>query len=243
MENSRLKQALRYQLSYFGWSSLYVYGIAIAAISIVSLFITTVVYDGNVVNISGIGGVGFIHLLIVGIAGIRSDLRFFIQHGIGRRTTFFSNLYGSVICSAALGLFCEVFNLISYHWLGFTHYGPAFTSQGFLTNWMMYGFAFFFAWQVGALISLVYYRLNKMQQIILSVIAIATAVFGFSYGIRFLVGADDAFWSNFEDAIQGFFDNLFGFTLGSFAMWGVLLVGILAAIGNYLLIRRVQIKE
>jgi len=243
MNNSRLTQTLKYQLSYFGWSSLWVYGIAIGVISIIGLLITTAVYDGSVTHISGIGGVGFIHLLIVGICGIRSDLRFFIQHGIGRRTTFFSNFYGSIICSVVLGLFCEVFNLISYYWLGFTIYGSAFTVQGFLTNWMMYSFAFIFAWQVGALISLIYYRLNKMQQIIFTVIAIATVVFGFTYGIRFLVRADEALLNTFDYAIETIVGNLFGFTFGSLATWAALLVGMLAALGNYLLIRRVQIKE
>jgi len=237
MKESRLKQALHYQLNYFGWSSLYVYGIAIVVIGTIGFFVTTAVNDGYVVNITGIGGVGFVHLLIMGIAGIRSDLRFFIQHGISRRTTYFSHLYGSLICGAALGLFCELFNLISYHWLGFTFYGSAFTIQSFLANWMMYMFTFFFAWQAGALISLIYYRLGKMQQIVFTVTVIALVIFGGSAGIRYFVG----FAEGFDNIINRIVESAIGLT--SMGIWIGLLFGILAAAGNYLLLRRVQIKE
>jgi len=234
MYTSRLKQAIRYQLSYFGWSFLYVYGIAAAAIIAIGSMITINASDG--ISITGIGGVGFVHFLIMGIAGIRCDLRFFIQHGIGRRTTFFSNLYGSLICSAALGLFCEVFNFISHNLLGLTFYGSAFTFQGFFTSWLAYTFTFFTAWQVGALISLIYYRLSKMQQIVFCVTTIAIFMLAVSGGIRRLVGLGDDL-----GLVQTIVENIV--LLTGLTAWVGLLVGILAAAGNYLLLRRVQIKE
>ena len=234
MYTSRLKQAIRYQLSYFGWSFLYVYGIAAAAIIAIGSMITINASDG--ISITGIGGVGFVHFLIMGIAGIRGDLRFFIQHGISRRTTFFSHFFGSLICSAALGLFCKVFNLILYHLPGFAFSGSAFTIQGFFTSWMAYIFAFFMAWQVGALISLIYYRLSKMQQIVFSVTAIAIIMLAVSGSIRRLVGLSDDL-----GLIQTTVENIIH--LAGMAVWLALLIGLLAAAGNYILIRRVQIKE
>jgi hypothetical protein len=224
-----------YQFDYIARSSLYVYGIAILVISLIGFLVTTSVNDGNV-TISGIGGVVFFHLLIVGISGIREDLKFFLHHGISRRTTYFSHLYGSLICSAALGLFCEIFNLISGHLLGFNSYSNVFTIQGFINSWISYACAFFFAWQIGVLISLIYYRLGKMQQIVFSVTAIATIIFGFSSGIRFLVETAD----DLDGLIQNLI-NSFGFF--SIGVWVGLLLGILAAVENYFLIRRVQIKD
>jgi len=235
MKNSRLKQALYYQLDYFGWSSLYVYGIAIAAMAAIGLLITTSGGNGNA-SLS-IGGVGFVHLLIMGIAEIRSDLKFFLQHGISRRTTFFSHLYGSLICGAALGLFCEFFSLVTSRWLGLAGGGSAFAIQNFLAGWLLHTVTFFFAWQIGALISLIYYRLNKMQQIVFSVTAIAAIIFAFSSGIRFLVRVSD----ELGDIIQRALENTLDFT--GAAIWVILLLGILAAAGNYFLLRRAQVKE
>jgi len=236
MKGSRLKQTLQYQFDYFAWSSLYVYGIAIAVIAVITI-LTVTAADGNIVNINvGIGGVGFVHLLVAGIAGIRSDLRFFIQHGISRRTTFFSNLYGSLICSVVLGLFCEFVYLVTGHLLRNINGVSAFATQNFFSGWMTHAAFFFFACQIGALISLIYYRLNKMQQIIFSVTAIAALVFGFSYIIRLVVGI-----AVLDSLIQGFVESAVGFT--GITIWVMLLLGALAAAGNYLLMRRVQIKE
>jgi len=237
MNTSRLKQAIHYQLNYFGWSFLYVYGIAAAVIIVIGSMMTINVSNGNGnVVTTGIGGTGFVHFLIMGIAGIRGDLRFFIQHGISRRSTFFSHFYASLICSAVLGLFCEVFNLILYYLLGFALFGSAFTIQGFLTGWVAYTFIFFTAWQVGALISLIYYRLSKMQQIVFSVTAIATIMLAVSGSIRRLVGLGDEL-----GLIRTIIENII--RLAGITAWVALLIGLLAAIGNYLLLRRVQIKE
>jgi len=235
MKDSRLKQALYYQLNYFGWSSLYVYGIAIAVIVTIRFFVTVSVSENNVV--AGIGGVGFFHLLIMGIAGIREDLKFYLQHGIGRRTTFFSHLYGSLICGAGLGLFCVVFSIVTGYLFGLNASGSVFTIQSFFVSWMLYTISFFFAWQIGALISLIYYRLNRMQQVVFSVIAVAAIIFTFSGGIRHVIGIS----GELDDIIPGILEN--PLDIISPVVWALLLFGILAAIGNYFLLRYAQVKE
>ena len=237
MKNAKLKQALSYQLSDFAYNSLYVYGIALLVIAGLAIFATT--SEGNIITNVGIGGVGFIHLLVLGIAGIRSDLRFFIQHGIGRRTTFFSNLYGSIICSIALGLFCEIVNVSVSLLPGFV-VETEWLVQSFLISWLSHAVMFFFAWQIGALISLVYYRLSKTQQIVFTVLAIAALVLG----VRVL-GVLGVMIEHLTGAIQldatVFVIPVYAPTLTMPVI--VLIIAILAAVGNYLLIRRVQIKE
>ena len=235
MKGSRLKQALYYQLSDFGWSSLYVYGITAAIVVAIGFLVTTSTSESGIDF--GIGIVGFVHLLIVGIDGIREYLRFFLQHGIGRSTIFFSNLFASLICSIALGLFCELFNLFTGYWFSDAVFGHAFAVRGLIVGWMLHAVFFFFAWQVGAMISLIYYRLNKVQQSVFSVASIATIILAFSGGIRRLASASD----EFVDMIQRAVDNPLGLT--SIVFWAVLALGILSAVGSYLLIRRVHVRE
>ena len=235
MKDSKLKQTLYCQLKYFGSSSIYVYGISIAVMAAAAFFITTSVNDSNI-NIS-IGGVGFFHLLILGIVGIRCDLKFFLQHGIGRSTTYFSHLYGSLICGAALGLFCVVFSIITDYLFGLTGSGSVLTIQSFLASWMLYTITFFFAWQIGALISLIYYRLNKMQQIVFSVISIAAIMFIFSSGIRYLTG----FSGDFGELVLRILDN--PLNIISPFVSAALVSAILAAIGNYFLLRYAQVRD
>ena len=233
MKASRLKQTLQYQMNYFGWSSLYVYGISVAAIIVLNLFIYINVNDANV--FTGIGGVGFVHLLILGI-GIRGDLMFFVQHGISRRTTFVSNLLGSLICSAALGLFCLIFNHISSTLLNFTE--SSFSSaREFFEGWGRYITAFFFAWQIGTLISLIFYRLRQMGKVLFSVLSIA-AVMILPFGsIRYVIGFPDDFGDIIQQVAEGSFNILSPIFLV------VLILGTFAAAGNYLLLRRAPIKE
>ena len=234
MTSSRLNQALFYQLRSFGWSSLYVYGISLCVIVAVRLLFA---FSGNGGNFTAaIGGVGFFHFLIIGIAGIRADLRFFIQHGMSRRTTFLSNLYGSLICGIALGLFCMLFNLIAGHWLRLIHTDSAFTIPGFFTDWAGYTFSFFFAWQIGALISLIYYRLGKTQQIVFTAAVFAFTMLGGLGAILRFIGLA----GGFENMIHWIVENPESLT--TMGIWFCLPIGILAAAGNSLLLRRVQIK-
>lgn len=231
MKNSRLKQAIKYQLSYFGWSSLCVYSIAIAVLVVISLLVTFSFQDGN--TFVGIGGTGFIHLLILGL-GIRSDLKFFLQHGISRRTVYFSNLSGSLICSVLLGLFCVIFELIAIQWLSL--FGNT-IGGGFFENWLMYSIIFFFAWQIGVLISLIYYRLGKIQQVVFSVLAIGAFVLLFSGSVAFI--------GNFTYDFGGLIERLTSDSLGilrSPVVGLMAILGVIAPICNYFLLRRASIK-
>ena len=235
MNDSRLKKAMRYQLYNFVWSCLYVYGIAIAVIVAIGILVTAFGNTGFV-SIS-ISGVGFFHLLIVGITWIREDFKFFIQHGISRRTTFFSHLYVSLIGSALVGVLCEFVSLITNLLLNSAITIPALARYSFFSGWLTHTIFFFFAWQIGALLSLIYYRLNKIQQVVFSVTVVATIVFGGSYGVYLLTRIAD----DLDGLFLNFLDNTLGLT--SMAVLLGLVFGILAVIGNYLLLRRVQIKE
>ena len=233
-EYFKIKQALNYQLSYFAWSSLWVYGIAIALMCILGAWTVITVNDVNVST--GLGGVAFVHLLVFGI-GIRGDLKFYTQHGISRRTTFLSHLYGSLICAVAVGLLCSIFNVIAGRWLGFSGGYEDHNIINFLTDWIMYISVFIFAWQIGTLISMIFYRLNNLQKVVFSVLSIGFLIFAFVVGIRYIV--------NFTEDFEALVIRL---TEGAFAVISPTLIitfslAILAMCGNYLLLRRSPIKE
>ena len=235
MNSLRLKQTLKYQLSYFGWSSLWVYGISVTVMAVVIALVAFSVTDSNIS--AGLGGVGFLHLFILGI-GIRSDLKFFLQHGISRRTTFFNNLIGSFICAVMLGLFCEVFNLIFNRWIYISGYVDASGISGFFKGWIAYVCSFFFAWQVGALISLIYYRLGALQKVIFSVLGAGALVLGFSGAVRYIIGIADEFGDGMlQSLFEGSLDIVMPIALG------VLILAMFSAVGNYFLLRRAPVKE
>ena len=234
MNSSRLKQALHYQLNYFGWSSLWVYGITVAVMIALSGVIVFSVNDANI-N-AGISSVAFVHLLILGI-DIRGDLKFYLQHGISRRTTFLSNLFSSILCAVLLGIFCEVIYLILNRWINQSELLYAYGAFNFLINWLRNTIMFVFAWQIGTLISLIYYRLGAMQKVIFSVLAIGALILTFSGAIRFIVSFTDDFTELVTKLADSSFDVLSPVLLIALAL------AIIATFGNYLLLRRAPVKE
>ena len=236
MNNMRLKPAMHYQLNYMFWASLCILGIAAAIVVFLRLVVGVVVIN---INIGGdtsqgdflfsVGAILAITFFIIGIAGIREDLKFFIQHGMGRCTTYFSHILTSLASGLALGLLCELLNLFSRAWPAFPVSGLMFSDQGFLAGWMLHTLCFFFVWQLGALISLIYYRMSNWIQVTIFSILL--------FGLPTFIGLAIGDFDGVVNTIVNFFVNP-----PAFAPLFVI-GGILAALGNFLLIRRAQIKE
>jgi len=238
MNNLNLKPAMRYQLDYLKNAFLIALGILFVASIVISVFISFRVLGENS-TLMGIDGVFVIMIFIIGICGIREDLRFFIQHGMGRLTTYFSTLFASLICSAALGLIITAFTAFSstlqiiriesvFSWILL----QSNSVPSLISLWILSTFTLFFANQLGILISLIYYRLNKIQCIVFSVLAGASIIFipRLTLTRRSNMGAEafDSMWHNF-------------FHTPATLILTFAIVGILAAIGSFLLLRRAQI--
>jgi hypothetical protein len=237
MNYSRLKKTLAYQFNNVGWSCLYVYGIAIVVTCILAAGFVSFSINGATTTLYNLGPVAFLHFLIIGIAGIRDDLRFFLQHGIGRRTTYFSHLYSSLIAGFAVGLFCVLYSLAWSGVLGSFWGGPVFNIPGFLLHWLIHGIGFFLAWQLGVLISLIYYRLGKLQKVVFSVLAVASILFALPQAVNRLIGAS----GDFGDMIERVVVNPPNLTAP--LLLASLPIGILMAAGNYLLLRRAPVRD
>jgi len=244
----RIKPALHYQLDYVMWTVIWVIGIGVA-ISILAHIITGVVVLGSI-NIGGffvagdsanmaysVGGVMIFIAFIFGVGGIREDLRFFVQNGLGRRTTFFATLFGALIAGAAIGLISEVFNLIHRAVPVFPLTGNQFNTGGFFVGWLMHIIAFTLAWQLGAMISLIYYRLSTVGAVVFSVVAGAMILFGFGRMVGGLIT-----WLEHNDAANLVY--LFDFARSPATMLtSILVVTAVVSTITYLLITRAQIHE
>ena len=243
MGNMRLKQALHYQLDYMFWASLWVLGIT-SAIFIVSVLLSGVAAAGNFVFVVNAGydygqftgnanAIFTIFLFVIGIVGIRSDLKFFLQNGMGRNTTFFSNLLASIIVGVVLGFINEVITVV----IAMLFVNAMNPGSNFMQNWAVSSAVFIGAWQIGALISLIYYRLNRLGQVIFTISAIALVVFGFGAFANYFLRDPDAMIERIEEFVTVSQNIAINTTLITLAIAAV------AAAGSFLLIRRAQIKE
>ena len=184
MNNLRLHPAFKYQ---FDW--ILKYAVVIMGIVAVVAILINVFFAFNVV--SGVfridvGSFMSVTFFVVGIVGIREDLRFFIQHGMGRRTAAISNLCGSLLAGVIIGLMGAILNLI-FAWITtFPFLSLRFSENiSFFPDWIIQALYLVFAWQFGVMISLIYYRLNSyFWKVIVSVAGGAAILF---FGIGALV--------------------------------------------------------
>jgi len=225
----RLKPALRYQLEYMAKASLNT--VCVIAIIVVAFRLLGAIFmiGGQIDNIN-MAVVAFVSLFIVGIASIREDLRMLLQHGMGRYTTYFSTLLIGIISGIVLGLFCELLNLIADRWHGFPMTGLIpHDGQSFFVGWLLHASLLFLAWQLGVFISLLYYRMSKMQQIVFSISAIALSVFVLTHAINSVADLEFAAPIVLPAPLS----------LTAFVMSSTALVAVL----NFLLLRRAQVRE
>ena len=177
MNNMKLYPAMRYQLIYLAETFALMFGIAAALfiVSQVGITVAGITVDSMLWNV---GTFMLFALFVVGIGGVREDLRLMIQHGIGRRTTYVSTLLSDIVAGAGFGLILELLNVISRAVPAFPFSGLVFPVEHFLASWLLHIGAFLFARQLGVMISLLYYRMNKMQAIVFSVTAGALFLLG-----------------------------------------------------------------
>ena len=257
MTKLHIKPAMRYQWSYMWRAALWTAGILIAIMLLVNVIASVIYFSYADIPIRGdigyaineafgsmhvsmidVGGMLTLMLFIAGICAIREDLRFFIQHGMGRKTTYIANILISLITAAVAGLFSVLLSLISAN-VGFLHVSLTwFHNENFFISWLLHTLSLFFAWQLGTLISLIYYRLNTLMKVVFSVAAGALflgVIPGLSISGIFAFGVPILFSTGDGITLTGFLSNPGNLGLVIFVM------GALCTIGNFLLIRRATI--
>jgi len=188
-----------------------------------------------------IGGIFAMMLFIIGIAGTREDLRYFLQHGLSRKTTFIS----SVIISLAIGIAYTLVIELAYLAFSSFNFFPSgnfrSTGSGFFGRLSAQTLMFFFAWQFGAFISLLYYRMNKAAKIIFSITAGAIILFAVPriFAIPGVIGTIITLALSFD--IASTFTGTAANPLVTILVF--LALSAIVTLGNFLLIRRAPIKE
>lgn len=104
--NSKLRilPAFRYSIKGYLKASIIFGGIMVIVYIFLNILLGLAI-DGGSANIASFEISSFIFMFILGITSIREDLRMFIQHGIGRKTSFIT----SVLCALSIGLLLSVF--------------------------------------------------------------------------------------------------------------------------------------
>ncbi|WP_312102371.1 hypothetical protein [Lachnoclostridium sp.] len=109
---------------------------------------------------------------------IRSDFLLFLQHGYSRKTLFLSTTLCLITTTAVVSLIeailYKIFNhYVSYYGIFNQAYGAAYASdagaKGMIDEYLWKFFLYILAGAIGIFISLLYYRMNKLQKIIVSV--------------------------------------------------------------------------
>ena len=243
MKKTRLKAALHYQLDYVGWSVLIVAGIGIAVAALLTVLsefafehgFSFIIINDVAVTDFNIAVILMVLIFVIGVGGVREDMRFFNQHGISRLTTYLSTLYGSLISALAIGLMGEVLNVIALAWDMFPVNGMFLGEHNFIVGWLLQAFCIFAAWQIGTFLSLLLYRMSKIQKIIFITAIVGLVMSGVRRFFIFLSMFADEIFEAYMPGREGYPDILLPMVFGVF--------GTLCAALNFLLIRRAPIKE
>lgn len=246
MTHNHLGKALRYKLrsSLPGIAIFYAISIAVLFGILIGILQLIVKIDGMENSISGFGMAAAIMVFVVGIVTIREDLRLFIQHGIGRRTIFIMESLAILIVSMILALGERLLMmagaLITQHNPNVNVYdlyqnlfmadsvgkSPLITQiESLLAFFAVIAFTYF----TGMLISLVFYRLNKLWTVI---VAVGAPLFLF-VGLPVLISYTDL---SFDAPTNFILSSPWIFTGCTLAAAAAL------AFLNWLLLRRAPIK-
>ena len=243
MNGLSLRATTRYQVGYVVEATLWVLGISAAVFIAGNLIFTGGIhlFVGDDYFADGtfgfnVGAIMVFMFFIFGVGGIREDLRFFIQNGVGRLTTFMSTIVGGIISAVGVGLASQLLTLALTLLPNFVMANIFNTEGGFFVGWLLTTGALFAAWQVGAFISLIYYRLSRNGAIIFTATIIILFVMITRGIFRNAIDLEGVILTIIAPVIEPA-QSAVGYGAA------IVIIAIAATIGNFLIIRRVQITE
>ena len=248
--NERMRCAVRFGCrNYFKGA-----GVFLGAMVLISLFFGVLVPNlggSGTSFFSGGGIMSAFFLFVLGIAGLRENLRMFLQNGVSRRTSFLAELTVLAVTAAALALLGEVlmsllqvisrgsdrfFSADLYQLLYMQFDVKAVLSPGQHVISGLFNFCLFLAVGLfGEFFSALFWRLNKFWTIVVGV-SIPVLCNAVPWGLYWLADR--------TPAVMEFFAAIAWF-LGR-SPWNVMALSLLCAAAlagiNWLLLRRTQIK-
>ncbi len=166
----KIKQSMRYQLHEFVIRAGVFY-LVIVSLFLLSLIAQFLIFRGTSVNftMSGTETTTTIFLLVMGLNSFKPPLRLYVQNGLSRRTLVVSFALSAACFAAAMALIDSIFPLIFRSSLGYSSiFAGIYDSTGLLS--ILWSMAFnFMALCCGFFISSLYYRMNKLAKVLVSV--------------------------------------------------------------------------
>ncbi|ABX40574.1 hypothetical protein [Lachnoclostridium phytofermentans] len=180
---------------------------------------------------------------------IRSDFHLFLQHGYSRKTLFLSTILCIITTSSVVALMESILfkifsHFVTYNGMYIQGYGAAYLSdvgvKGMVDEYFWKFFLYILAGAIGIFISLLYYRMNKLQKMIVSAGVPALLFVIYPISDEFLF---DGALSKISAKIMNFYT---GYAFGSEPYVNVLCnIALFALFGafSFLLLRRCNYKK
>ena len=225
---------------------LFVLGIVMVALFTMNL-IVEILIPGEEGATSGIETIGIAFIFVSGIARFKQSLKHSFANGISRKTEFVTSL----LSGATVGIIM-VFGFIAFEFLislispykslfddAFTTYNFSSVAEYVLNRFFYDFFGYFGSYIAGACIGALYYRMNRVLRIAVSVGVPCLFIFG-SGGLAYMAFRNEAL-KNFFETIMEFITRVWSqpltnniFTIANTAICAVI---------YFLLIRKAPIKE
>nr|WP_319489757.1 hypothetical protein [uncultured Caproiciproducens sp.] len=252
----KLKAPIKYQLRHFRHVFVIMYFFVYLFMLLIA--VSSRFFAVSVGASSGIEGISAITIFITGLNSFKDNFKFFSANGISRKTQLCSTVVSLGILSAAFAfmdtvnsvimshiavfrpLFLEIYGLRFGYSASAFYKGVSLTPQMLIENFIWIIFLYFLCSMAGLLITTLYYRMSRVQKIVVS-IAVPTVVLN---GIPFL---DTLFLQGRIMAfIQSFRDAALGISGGYNPYIGIVSMFLSAAVFTlltYLLARRATVKK
>ncbi|HNX63650.1 MAG TPA: hypothetical protein PKI60_00485 [Oscillospiraceae bacterium] len=229
------------------FKGLFVLSIVLVAIFIMTLIVEIIIPGGGDGSTSAIESIGIIFIFVSGIAKFKQSLKHSFANGISRKTEFVTSLLSGATASVIMvfgfialgflfslitpykGLFDEAFN--AYNFSSVAEYA---------FNRFFYDFfGYFGSYIAGACIGALYYRMNRVLRIAVSVGVPCLFIFG-SGGLAYAAFRNDTL-RNFFETILNFITRVMSQPLTNNIL--TIVNTVICAVIYFLLIRKAPIKE
>lgn len=252
MNKSILRAALKYRITDNIRGLLLMCGLYLLVLILLVATINVAISgaDGEGLSVSG-GDIAFaITLFVYGIVTIRTDLPFFTQFGLSRRTVFIVQIITALITALIASVLCLLVLLLlqglAHSALGngiyaaglyntlFNGGSPVRDFGGSLAEIVVTATMFGMALSLGSLISLLYYRLNKLGKALLSIVGGSLLLFGLPLGSS--IPALRPLYQAMNDLFRTMFASPGALGLGMLLLFAIIMAA------NWLLLRRAPLR-
>lgn len=240
MSSLHWRPALKYNL-YQGLRGLGAFFAVIIFVMILVPALVAVAVGGRTeIGFSGLGLGSNIMFFVLGIMMVRENIKFLLQNGCGRRTLLITDVLGNLILALITALISELLAQIfgSTHLITEISLSEMFFSVGgspalpAAQSALLRFCALVLAWRGGMFVSLIYYRLNRLGQVAVSVIVPALLFIGLPLSAdRGLI--DPALFTN---AFQWLISSPYN------TMLAAVITALLCGVCSWPLLRRAQVK-